>query len=278
MADEAATHYDMITDMWKHFMGDNLHFGYFESEDMELARATELMIDRMLDLCEINEDSRVLDVGCGIGGPAIYIHQKFKCAVDGISTSERGVELANQASKEKGFDKVRFKVADGMDNKFPSEIFDIVWIMETSHLIPDKNRLFRECYRVLKKGGKLVLCDLIQLKSIPFLKGMLQLLIHIKDIKVAPRVWGPAHIISLGSLCDPIIEAGFNRVCSYNVTRYAAPTLKWWSENAKRFRPSAKDEFSMQYTEDFIKGCANLEKAFRDGTVGYGMISAVKEA
>jgi 27-O-demethylrifamycin SV methyltransferase len=277
MTDEAANHYDMVTDMWKEFMGDNLHFGYFESEDMELSRATELMIERMLDLCDISENSRILDVGCGIGGPAIYLHEKFKCAIDGISTSERGVEIANQASADKGYDKVRFKVADGVDNRFPANTFDMVWIMETSHLIQDKKGLFGECSRVLKKGGKLVLCDLIQLKAMPFYQGIWYLIVHIKDIKVAPRVWGPAHIVSLGSLCDPIINAGFSQACVYNVTKYALPTLKWWSENARRFRGGAKDEFSRQYTDDFIKGCAHLEKAFRDSIVGYGMISALKE-
>jgi len=153
----AGSHYDFVTDAWKEFMGDHFHFGYFETEDMELSRATEVMIEKMLELCDVSGDSRILDVGCGIGGPAFYIHEKFNCAIDGISTSERGVELANITSKEKGYHDVKFKVANGLRNGFPDNTFDIVWIMETSHLIPNRVALFRECSRVLKENGTIVL-------------------------------------------------------------------------------------------------------------------------
>jgi hypothetical protein len=40
MPTNAKDHYNHVTDSWKEFMGDNLHFGYFETEDMELPRAT----------------------------------------------------------------------------------------------------------------------------------------------------------------------------------------------------------------------------------------------
>ena len=132
---DAKSHYDNVTDAWTEFMGENFHFGYFESDDMELDRATEMLIEKMLELTDIGGESRVLDVGCGIGGPAFYIHEKYGCAIDGISTSERGIQLASSASREKGYDDVRFKVADGIDNGFPDGTFDIVWIMEATHLI-----------------------------------------------------------------------------------------------------------------------------------------------
>jgi 27-O-demethylrifamycin SV methyltransferase len=158
---DVKTHYDHVTDAWKEFMGDNLHFGYFESEDIELPRATDMMIEKMLELCDITKDSRILDVGCGIGGPALYIYEKFSCTIDGISTSERGVQLANESSNKKGFHDVRFKVADSLDNGFSDKTFDIVWIMESSHLITDKKRLFQErpfwirCARGRKVGQTL---------------------------------------------------------------------------------------------------------------------------
>jgi 2-polyprenyl-3-methyl-5-hydroxy-6-metoxy-1,4-benzoquinol methylase len=64
----AQDHYDQVTDAWKEFMGDNLHFGCFETEDMELPQATEMLIEKMLELCDIAKKTRILDVGCGIGG------------------------------------------------------------------------------------------------------------------------------------------------------------------------------------------------------------------
>src|SRR4030042_5549423 len=117
-------HYDYVTDSWQKFMGDNLHFGYFETPDMELSRATDMLIEKMLELCSVTKKSKILDVGCGIGKPAMYIHKKFRADITGISTSERGIQLANAASKEKGYDaSVRFVVADGQKHGFPDNSF-----------------------------------------------------------------------------------------------------------------------------------------------------------
>ncbi len=163
------THYNHVTDAWKEFMGNNLHFGYFEKEGVTLADATDSLIDKLISLCKVNENSRILDVGCGIGNPAFYLHERYRCKITGISTSERGVQLANVACKEKGYHDVEFLVADGCNNHLPSNTFDIVWIMESSHLM-SKKRLFRECYRVLKQHGILLICDLVILKMPPFLE------------------------------------------------------------------------------------------------------------
>jgi 27-O-demethylrifamycin SV methyltransferase len=273
---DAASHYDLITDLWKEFMGDNLHFGYFESEDTGLPRAANAMVEKLLEPCAISEESRALDVGCGVGGPAFHIHEKHRCAIDGISTSKRGIEIANRSSKEKGYDKVRFKVADGMNNGFPDNTFDIVWIIEASHPIPDKKALFRECFRVLKSGGTLALCDLVALGSLPFYKSLWRFITNIREYLFAPTVWGPAHILTMGNLCDRMIEAGFARVNAIDVTQNVIPTLRCWREGALRFLDGEAGESSRQYANDFIKGCVNLEKAFSDGLMGYGMLYSNK--
>jgi cyclopropane fatty-acyl-phospholipid synthase-like methyltransferase len=278
MGEDAATHYENITDIWKEFMGDNFHFGYFETEDMDLEQAAEKMIDKLLEPCDLSEESRVLDVGCGIGGPALFIHERHGCAVDGISTSERGVRIANQASKDKGYDRVRFKVADGMDNGFLDDTFDLVWIMEASHPIPDKKALFGECYRVLKTGGMLAMCDLVQAKILPLHKGFWYFIKNIREFLFAPNVWGPARILSMGNLCDHMVEAGFARVDVKDITQKAIPTLRHWRENALNYREEEDSESSRQYLDDFAKGCANLEKTFNDGIMGYGMLFARKES
>lgn len=270
----AKSHYDHVTDAWKEFMGDNFHFGYFETEDMELPRATEIMIDKMLELCDISENSRILDVGCGIGGPAFYIHERFGCTIDGISTSERGVQLAAMTSEEKGYDDVKFKVADGRSNGFPDGTFDIVWVMETSHLITDKKGFLQECFRVLDEDGTLVLCDLIQAKAIPIHKGILHLLMHGREYFRLLKTWGPAQLITLGTYCDHLKEAGFREVTVIDVTENAIPTLRWWRENALRFRDSETDAFSKEDVQVFIEGCEILEGFFEKGIFGYGMLRA----
>lgn len=272
----AKSHYDHVTDAWKEFMGDNFHFGYFETEDMELPRATDVMIDKMLELCDISKDSRVLDVGCGIGGPAFYIHEKFGCAIDGISTSERGVQLAAMTSEEKGFDDVKFKVADGRSTGFPDGTLDIVWVMETSHLITKKKDFMKECFRVLKEDGTLLLCDLIQAKPIAIHRGLYQLISRFREYYHLLKTWGPSQLLTLGIYCDHLKEAGFHEITVIDITENVIPTLMWWRKNAQQFIESETEAFSKDDVQIFIKGCEILEGFFKEGIFGYGMLRATK--
>ncbi len=276
MAADSADHYDRVTDAWREFMGENLHFGYFERPDTGLAEATDLLIEKMLALCDISAESRVLDVGCGVGGPALYLHERCGCSVEGISTSERGVRIASEKARERGYEKVRFSVADGVDNGFPDRAFDVVWIMESSHPIQDKAALFRECHRVLEEGGVLVLCDLVQAGTLPLLKGLWRFLANLRGFFSGMDVWGPAQILTLGALCDRLIEAGFERVRLLDITEKVIPTLKHWSENALRFLDAREGEAEREYADRFIVACHNLENAFREGLMGYGMLRAEK--
>lgn len=257
-------------------MGDHFHFGYFRTGEEDLSQAALEMVEELLDLCGLESRHRVLDVGCGIGGAAIYIHEKYGCAVDGISNSEAGVRIAEGLSRERGYDAVRFKVADALQNGFPDETFDLVWIMEASHPIEDKAALSRECFRVLKKGGRLAMCDLVQLRTLPFREGLRNMIANLRDFLFAPKVWGPAHITTLGRLCDVLVDTGFIDLRVVNVTDKVIPTLKHWRENALAFIQHADERASCQYAADFARACASLEKAFLDGVMGYGMISALK--
>jgi 27-O-demethylrifamycin SV methyltransferase len=273
---DAKDHYNHVTDAWKEFMGEHLHFGYFETEDVDLSKAVEVMTDRMLGLCDISEKSRILDVGCGIGGPAFYIHEKYKCAIDGISTSQEGIDMANKTSEEKGYDNVKFKVADGLDNGFPDNSFDIVWVMESSHLMPDKWKLCKECFRVLKSSGTMVLCDLIRLTKYPNYRVILYGLTHFKKFVRLSQAFGPAQLISLGAYCDFLLDAGFNEVTVIDVSEKSAPTAKRWKENAIRFGESEFNTFSRDDVQAFIDGCDFLAGLFKKGLFGYGMLRAKK--
>ncbi|OHD64333.1 MAG: hypothetical protein A2176_01725 [Spirochaetes bacterium RBG_13_51_14] len=277
MSTSARVHYNHVTDAWKEFMGDNLHFGYFENGATDLPQATDLLVDKMLALCNVTSDSRVLDVGCGIGAPAFRIHEKCKCAIIGISTSERGIRLAAAASREKGYDDaVQFRVADGLDNGFPNDYFDIVWVMESSHLMADRQKLFRECFRVLRNDGVLVLCDLMLLKILPLHREIAHYLRHGFQYLQLFRTWGNGRVYSLGYCCNGLIQAGFHEVTAIDITEKTLPTLRWWRQNAVQHGSRLSGGFTKSDVDQFIIGCNILEKFFMSGMFGYGMLRAVK--
>ncbi|WP_287155327.1 methyltransferase domain-containing protein [Candidatus Solincola tengchongensis] len=276
MAVDSATHYDEITDAWKEFMGDNFHFGYFRGPETELSEAAEAMIDKMAEWCDITADTRVLDVGCGIGTPAFRLHEKYGCFVEGISNSERGVRLAEEGARERGYDKVRFRVADGMDNGCPDRSFDLVWILEAAHLMLDKRKLFSECHRVLRDGGTLVMCDIMQRKLLSPHRGLFFFLTHLGEYYKLLKAWGPGQLPTMGAYADRLVEAGFREVTVLDVTEKVLPTPMRWRDNALRFLDEKRGAFPEKKVRDFVAGCEILDSFFRNGLFGYGMIKAVK--
>jgi 27-O-demethylrifamycin SV methyltransferase len=273
---KAAEHYNRVTDSWKEFMGDNLHFGYFETPNAPLKRATDALIERMAGLCRIARESRVLDVGCGVGGPALYLHEQRGCAIDGISTSVRGVELANGASEARGHGRyVRFRVADGCDNGFPPASFDVAWVMESSHLMHDKKSLFRECRRVLKPGGALVLCDIMLLDVLPRGRELLRYAARAADYLRLLRAFGNARVNSPGAYCNGLVGAGFRNVTVIDSTAETLPTLTLWKMNAS-VHAGGIGGFSPTDVRRFMAACDSLEDFFTKGIFGYCMVRAEK--
>jgi len=155
-------HYDTITEAWQYMLGEHFHWGYFYSDTRELHNATINLIEIMLSQISVNEKSNIIDIGCGIGNPAIYLNKKYNCRITGISNSPKGIAESKKNIESKKLNKnISFYVRDALDNKFENNCFDIAWLLEMSHLIQDKNKLIEETVRVLKQGGQIVLCDLM---------------------------------------------------------------------------------------------------------------------
>jgi len=105
---------------------------------------------------------RVLDVGCGIGGPARTLAAEFGCRVFGIDISEEFCEIAKIVTQAVGLeDKVDFQFGDALDMPYPDDSFDIIWSQHCSMNIENKARLFFQFRRVLKKDGQLITHDIV---------------------------------------------------------------------------------------------------------------------
>ncbi|MBN1534475.1 MAG: methyltransferase domain-containing protein [Spirochaetes bacterium] len=272
---DASVHYDRVTDAWQAIMGDNLHFGYFESGEGDLERATKRLIDIMLEPCGLTRRSRVLDAGCGIGGPACYIHGKTGCEVIGISTSVRGIATAGEyALCKRCSGCVRFELADAQDNGLPDRSFDVVWVMESSHLMPDKHALFRESRRVLREGGTIVLCDIMLFGVMPFFRKVGHYLLNGSKYLRLLRTFGKAGLNSPGTYCNGLREAGFREITVRDITAETVRTLRCWRDNAKASGVVAPGRFSEKEAMEFMRACDILEDFFARGIFGYALISA----
>jgi ubiquinone/menaquinone biosynthesis C-methylase UbiE len=99
-------------------------------------------------------ETRVLDIGCGIGGPARYLAKTHGCHVTGIDLMEDFVDAARLLSERSGLAHLtEFQAGDAADLPFADASFDVVWSQNVVMNIADKQAFFGGIARVLKPGG-----------------------------------------------------------------------------------------------------------------------------
>lgn len=274
-----ASHYNSITDAWKHIFGDNFHFGYFTSPSISLNEATDALIDKMAALGDLSERTKVLDVGCGIGTPAFYLHRKFGCDVTGISTSDVGIRDAEAECSKRGYqDKVRFRVANGLDNGFADRVFDVVWVMESSHLMKDKKTLFAECRRVLKPGGVMLLCDIMMRRpfSLTDRLGYLQRmkLDYIPATFDQVKSWGWVRMETFATYQHTVWKVGFDDVTLIDISEEAIPTFDRWKANVIAHEASILTTLTASQINSFMRATDLSKDFFQRGIGGYAILKA----
>jgi len=116
---------------------------------------------RLAQLAQIKDGERVLDVGCGIGGPSRYLASRLGCQVTGLDFTAEFVALAEMlARRTRLADKVAYRRGDALDLPFPDGSFDVVWSQNAAMNIADRDRLYSEMRRVLTPAGRLALQEI----------------------------------------------------------------------------------------------------------------------
>jgi tocopherol O-methyltransferase len=139
--------------------GHHLHHGYFEDNAKPtIFEAQEFLLTKLATFAEIQPKEFVLDVGCGLGSTALFLAQQFAAKVEGVTISPNQVTLAQQKLAEAKVVAVDFRVDDALKlETCLNNTFDTVWCLDSCSQFIDKPLFFRQAYRVLKPGGKLML-------------------------------------------------------------------------------------------------------------------------
>jgi SAM-dependent methyltransferase len=105
--------------------------------------------------------SHVLEVGCGSGGPALFLARTTGAQVTGVDVNEHGIAQANRLAQEQRLaGRVRFQRADASQLlPFAEESFDAVVCIDTINHLPDRLAVLGEWRRVLKPDGRLLFTD-----------------------------------------------------------------------------------------------------------------------
>jgi len=150
-----AHHYDLNEDLYRLFLDDDMQYscGYFHNPNISLNQAQKDKKKHIINKLQINENMKVLDIGCGWGGMAIEIAKTTGAKVKGITLSENQFATANKRAQAEGLsDKVNFVI---QDYRLEDGIYDrIVSVGMFEHVgIKYFKTFIKKTYELLNDGG-----------------------------------------------------------------------------------------------------------------------------
>ena len=163
-ADAVADHYDELDVFYREVWGEHVHHGLWRRGDETVEEAARRLVEDATRHARLKPDQTVCDVGCGYGATARHLAREHGAGVTGLtlSTAQHAYACAHTPG-----DNPVFLLKDWLANDLPGASFDAVVSIECVSHVPDKPRFFEEVHRVLKPGGRLVLCAWLAAEAPP---------------------------------------------------------------------------------------------------------------
>ena len=158
-----ASAYDSWTEdkILERLWGEHIHLGFYPpNKGIDFREAKVQFVHELVSwsgLDKLPRGSRILDVGCGIGGSSRILANYYGFNVTGITISPAQVKRATQLTPDGC--TCNFKVMDALDLKFEEGAFDGIWSVEAGAHMNNKTKFADQMLRALRPGGYLALAD-----------------------------------------------------------------------------------------------------------------------
>jgi cyclopropane-fatty-acyl-phospholipid synthase len=158
-----AHHYDVSNDFYRLWLDDDMQYScaYWSEADDTLDRAQLAKKAHIAAKLALRPGQKVLDIGCGWGGMALYLNKVAGVEVLGITLSQEQLKLARERAEAAGVaDKVRFELLDYrvLAKRAPGYFDRIVSVGMFEHVgVPQFDTFFRACANLLKDDGVMLL-------------------------------------------------------------------------------------------------------------------------
>ncbi len=250
-----AHHYDLDGQLYSLFLDADRQYscGYFESPDQSLDDAQLAKKRHLAAKLLIERGHRVLDIGCGWGGLALYLAEFCGARVTGVTLSKEQHALARQRAAEKNLSQaIEFRLEDYRDveGKFDR----IVSVGMFEHVgVNFYEAFFRRCTELLNDDGVLLL------HAIGRSQGP-----GITNPWVAKYIFPGGYIPALSEVL-PCIERTGLLVTDVEILRlHYAETLKAWRERFLAHREQVEQIYDPRFVRMWEFYLASSEMAFRE--------------
>ena len=249
--------------------GEDIHIGLYETPGESIAEASRRTVRRMAEqVSELNEQSRVLDLGSGYGGAARYLAKTYGCRVTALNLSEKENSRHREMNREQGLDGL-IEVVDGSFESVPAgdDTFDLAWSQDAILHSGERGRVIGEIARVLRPGGELVFTDPMQADDCP--PGVLQ--------PVLDRI----HLDSLGSIAfyrEAAARHGLREVKVIELTDNLVRHYARVRDELEHNRAALAGKVSDAYIERMLAGLGHWVEAGEKGYLRWGILHFRKPA
>ncbi|KNC79477.1 cycloartenol-C-24-methyltransferase [Sphaeroforma arctica JP610] len=151
-ADMVNKYYDLATDFYEWGWGTSFHFAHRligETHNESIKRHEHYLAHKL----RLEPGMKVLDVGCGVGGPLREIASFSGASITGLNNNAYQIQRGTAYNVKSGHDKsCDFMKADFMHVPMPNCSFDAIYQIEATCHAPDKFACYAEIFRLLKPG------------------------------------------------------------------------------------------------------------------------------
>ena len=264
--DQTEIHYAMF---WNLKKSKGLHYGIWDESTTSVYDAILNTNFLLMNLGELKSSDTILDCGCGIGGSSIYLAKKLGCKVTGITLSAKQVSKAKELAKSESVERlVSFHEQNYLATSFADNSFDVIWAIESFGTAPDKLLFFKEMFRLLKPGGKILFADTF--KPFPYTID------EEIDMQIMLNGWAISDILSIDELEKLAVENNFKFYKRKDVTKEIRKSVEkiYWASLLGMIGTKIYNLFkkASYFSRIHYKTGLAQKKTYKNGKWGYYLV------
>ena len=150
-------YYTRCIPFYQEILGHHWHTGYYLDDDQPIGPRDQLRMERRIaNSASVEPECQILDVGCGIGGPACHLATFTGARIRGLTPNAAQLRLARKLAMAGDLTAwVSFDEGSATALPYADSTFDVVLFFESPCHFIDRHQFFQEAWRVLRTGGRL---------------------------------------------------------------------------------------------------------------------------